>query len=74
MNRIVDINQGKLGYMTSSGFLQVRKIYGMGPIDGNSAHTSGRGNRMNKISSIELREDSALLSSRKTYHDDNDWE
>ena len=46
----------------------------MGKIDGSSSHTSGGGNRMNKISSIELRKDSALLSSRKTYHDGNDWE
>ena len=46
----------------------------MKPIDGSSAYTSGGGNRVHKISSIELREDSALLSSRKRYHDGNDWE
>ena len=74
VNRIVDIGKGKLGYMTSSGFLWVRKIFGMRPIDGSSAHTSGGGNRVNKISSIELREDSDLLSGGKRYHDGNDWE
>ena len=57
--------------MTLVDFCKSKKIFGMRPIDGSGAHTSGGGNRVNKMFSIELREDSALLSSRERDHDGN---
>ena len=69
VNSIVYNSRGKLGWTTSSGLLQVRMVIGMKHRDSSSDNTSGGGNRVNKITSIKLREDSILLSARERSYD-----
>ena len=66
---MVDVGRGKLGWMTSSGLLQVRMLFGMKPGDGSNTNTSGGGNRVNRMTCIKLGEDDVLLSSRERSHD-----
>ena len=69
VNSIVYNSRGKLGWTTSSGLLQVRMVIGMKHRDSSSDNTSGGGNRVNKITSIKLREDSICLSAKERSYD-----
>ena len=69
VNSIVYNSRGKLGWTTSSGLLQVRVLIGMKHRDSSSDNTSGGGNRVNKITSIKLREDSICLSAKERSYD-----
>ena len=58
---MADIGGGKLGWTTSSGFLQVRTLFMMSPRDGQNMNTSGRGNRMTRMTRIKHSENGTLL-------------
>ena len=58
---VTDIGGGKLGWTTSSGFLQVRTLLGTKSRDGRIIKTSGRCNSMGSITRIKHGEDGVLL-------------
>ena len=68
MLSIVHVGRGKLGWMTTSRLLEVRTLLGTKPRDGGNANTHAGCNRTNRMARIKLREDSALLCSRKGSH------
>ena len=71
---MVNIGWGKLGWLTSSGLLDLRELFGAEPGYGGDMDTSCRGNGVSRMTCIKLREDVVLLSSRKRSHDDGGWE
>ena len=68
MLSIVDVDRGKLGWMTTSRLLEVKMVLVMKPRGGGSANTCTGCNKMNRMARIKLRGDSALLCSRKGSH------
>ena len=66
---MINICRGKLGWTTSRRLLKVGMLLGMMSGDGGNAYTSAGRNRANRMARIKLRENSALLSSRKRSHD-----
>ena len=59
---MANIGRGKLGWMTSSGFLKLRALLGTKSRDGRNMETSGRGNGMSRMARIKHGEDGILLS------------
>ena len=69
MNSITNVGRGKLGWITTNRFLKGRTLCRTESRDSSNADTCAICNRVNRMTSIKLKEDGVLLFSRKRLHD-----
>ena len=73
MNGMPDISRGKLEWMISSSFLELRMLFGAYSGYGRHIETSSGCNRVNRLASIKHRENGLFLSRRDGSYDGCGW-